>query len=92
MHSLCTETSGFVPHVRHVFNLMVYVVVDVFTAVKSARDRGIVGPGIVPSMQAGLKEDIMLGSLVRGVGCLMATSIPTEEKVGRRWRHEGFGL
>lgn len=23
-----TEPSGFVPHVRHVFNLMVYIVVD----------------------------------------------------------------
>lgn len=53
MHSPCTETSAFVPHGRHVFDLTVYTVVDEFTAMKSARDRGIVGPGIVPSTQAG---------------------------------------
>lgn len=49
MHNPSMELVGFIPHVRHVFNLMVYIEV-VFTAVKSARDGGIVGLGIFQGM------------------------------------------
>lgn len=68
---------------------MAYVVVDVFTAVKSATDRGTVGPGTVPGTQAG-KGAIMLGSLVRGVGRLMAAAVPGEGEVGRGWGRRGW--
>jgi hypothetical protein len=58
--------------------------------VKSVKDRGTVGPGMLPGTQAGLREDIMPWFASQGVGHLRGTSVPREEsgeekEVQRGW-------